>query len=315
MGKKFWNVIDGEIDSDIINIRNRQVRNDFLYYQKYPKVIVRQFLIVVCIILVAVPIAFFTLARVPQDAFEIVGGLIVAIFMILLYVAGYIITHAISTKKEAFNILLAEKNGWIFDKYLYFENQTTLENHFPFLARGESRYISNQFFGQTIIENKRVNFWAAKLEFSVGTGKMKTYKNATLFAFQIPKKIENPFHIFEEFDLSVLRKKDFEVESVDFNNTFAIRYSKGKKEAESEIVRILTPGIQQELLDCAKKYGQFGVGFFEDAVLFTTESHALANFFPHPFTDFEIDPAAEKLLNKQMSELFIVAGKIFKFVD
>jgi len=315
MGKKFWNVIGGEIDSEIINIRNRQVRNDFLYYQKNPKVIVRQFLIAIGIILVATPTGLYILTTLPKDVSDAIWWVIVGIFMLLLYVAMYIIKHAISTKNEAINILLAEKNGWIFDKHLDFESKKILENHFPFLSRGEGRYISNQFFGQTIIENKLVNFWAANLSFVIGRGKFKTHKKATLFAFQIPKKIENPFHIFEEFDLSVLRKKDFEVESVDFNNAFAIRYSKGNKEAENEIVRILTPGIQQELLDCAKKYGQFGVGFFDDTVLFTTESHALANFFPHPFSDFVIDPAAEKFLNKQMEDLFIVAGKIFKFVD
>ncbi len=310
-----WDAMDGEILESEIAPQIATMRNDFLYFQKYPNAIRNKAYILgsFVVIFLIVAIAFATI--IPQEDLELLiqisGGVI---FFLLAGVFG-LFGHGASVKKSMTNFLVAEKNGWFYDPRKSIQRLNEMQKKFPILRRGGGKGIGEQYWGKTLINGKKISFWMGLHHYETGSGKHRVSHEATLMAFQMPRVVERPFYIREEMPGVIFVEKDIQLESIEFNKKFVVKHSDAEESNATEIMQVLTPGAQQHFLELAKKFEHFRVAFSGDAVLFSIEGDLLSPFYIDWFGKFEVNPRDEELMHERMNMLFGVAGEMVKFVD
>lgn len=310
-----WDAMDGEIRESDIAPQIATMKNDFLYFQKNPNAI-RNKAYILGGLVIGYLIAAIVFAMVIQlEDLEILMQLSAGVIFFLLAGVFGLFGHGASVKKSMTNFLVAEKNGWFYDPRRSIQRLNEMQKKFPILKRGGGKSIGEQYWGKTLINGKIINFSMGLHRYETRSGKQRVTHEATLMAFQMPRTVERPFFIREEMPGVIFAEKDIQLESVEFNKKFVVKYSDAEESNASEIMRVLTPGAQQHFLELAKKFEHFRVAFSGDTVLFSVEGDLLSPFYIDWFGKFEVDPQDEKLMHENMNMLFGVAGEMVKFVD
>ena len=313
--KRHWDPMSGEIVESKIAPQIATMRNDFLYFQKYPNAFRNKAYILIALVglYLMAAIAFATI--IAAEDLEILMQLSAGVIFFLLAGVFGLFNHGASVKKSMTNFLVAEKNGWFYDPRKSIERLNGMQKKFPILRRGGGKGIGEQYWGKTLINGKMVSFWMGLHYYETGSGKRRVSHEATLMAFQMPRVIERPFFIQEEMPGTFFAQKDIQLESIEFNKKFVVKHSDAEESNASEIMRVLTPGAQQHFMELAKKFDHFRVAFSGDAVLFSVEGDLLSPFYVDWFGKFEVNPRDEELMHERMNMLFGVAGEMVKFVD
>lgn len=305
----------GEVSTAAVASKIQKLHSAFLFYQKNPDIWpkrIRMFGWMMGSVAVAGAVVAFSIG---SDLVEIVLQATGAVLFILGGFLFAMLNITEGVKKDMTKLLIAEKNGWMFDPELSIARLNALQKKFPILRRGGGKGIDDQYWGTTEINGKQIDFWMALHHYEVKQGKHTSAHVATLMAFRLPRPAEHPFYIREGVDGPFTFKKDIQLESVQFNDVFIVKYVGEDQTNVTDLLRILTPATQQRFVELAKKFDYFNASFSGDAVLFSLNSDLLTPFEVSVFDKFEVNPRDEQLMHERMAEMFNLAGEIIKFVD
>ncbi|MFT7615238.1 MAG: hypothetical protein ACI8Y7_000041 [Candidatus Woesearchaeota archaeon] len=163
---------------------------------------------------------------------------------------------------------IAKQNGWLYDPKDQRPKASLLNTTFRTLPTGTYETVEDQFWGKL----NKMNFYTAlytQVIKSGGKNNSTSYYPFTIIAFQLPKKALKNIQIVPENIgnkiTNFFSKKDVNVESVQFNDKFIIKYT-GKVDKQAAM-QMITPVVQTTLLDIAKLKSDVRIEFVGSTML------------------------------------------------
>lgn len=222
--------------------------------------------------------------------------------------------------------LLATKNSWIYNPKINYNSYLNLRNLFPELFnRGDTNQsIDNELWGLTSVGNY---FYSGSFTYDTEhtkyingkrTRRTITY-NKFFITIALSKSTQSRFHLFPENiasnTLNFFRKKEINVESLKFNEIFAFNYNGEKIEEEQSIVKVLSPAVQEKLIQLNSHKKNLEVLFLDNSITFYHDK----NQFNISNVDINrLLKAEDKLIldfENQINELTSIGEEIAKYLD
>lgn len=227
--------------------------------------------------------------------------------------------------KDLVKLEIAKKKGWIYNPN---HDQTKYESliaYFPetFTKGNQNQYIEDQFWGLTLIGNNYHYFYTGVFYYEIVNGSGKNRKvtpyTTHYFIFPLKKDINARFHLFPENAGSIITnwftKKEINLESNEFNKTFAFTYDGEKGKKAQEIVKTLTPIMQEKLINLYKQKGGCEILFARTAVVFLFENDILNNIKTDFKKNSEINSDDLKEIDEKLTELIKISEEMSKYLD
>jgi len=229
-------------------------------------------------------------------------------------------------QRDLIKIMVAEKNGWIYSPE---ENQSRwmgLKQSYPeiFKKGHEDQTVQDEFWGSFEERGEDIPFWSCVFEYVVkkrgskGRTKRVTYYQ-TVFALRLNKNIKVGFALLpESFGTRLgnfFHKKDIETESSAFNKAFYVSYIGDKSEQQLNIMQMLSPAVQDKLLQLRKEVGPFAILFRKDAVFVSLKGRMLKRMHTNFIRKVELNPEDESSIQKRLHRILDISGDIVPFLD
>lgn len=264
-----------------------------------------------------------------------VGGIFLAFFVherllivsFLSWIPYYSYVHKIQSKvRDMAKYLIAQKKGWVYDPRESGERWKKLEKKYPSLFKkgDKGQKIGDEFWGEFKIKERKVDMWVGVFEYKVETRDSKgrtqtTTYHKNMLALHLPKDLGVNFRLEPESllhgFLDWFRKKEINTESVDFNKAFAFYYEGKREESELGIVKVLSPAVQDKLLDCRKRRGDFSLEFKEDTAIFGFDGLFLKKLKTDFFTEVKIAKEDLDAIEGYFEEMGEIVMGIVKYLD
>lgn len=220
---------------------------------------------------------------------------------------------------------IAKDNHWLYDPEHDRDKWYLLSNTFPEIFRkgNKSQYVEDQFWGIFEKNSKQTNFNTGRFSYTIETGSGKNRSSTTYhkyyYIFSIPKELQSRFHLYPEHIgskiLNFFTKKEINTESIEFNKTFAFSYNGKKDEKALNIVKTLSPAIQEKLVRLSQDKKDLNILFAKNAILFCFDGYLLTK----PETNFEkkleLDQKDKKVIDDQMNSLIEISTEMSRFLD
>ena len=280
-------------------------------FRKYPNILKKKqnlavWLFVGSLLLFPVFILFAT----PVAPFAFIAALV---FLIV----SYTIPNAL--KADLIKYALSKQRGWLYDPFPDVDDGKGLAKSYPWIfPKGSYEYVDDQMWGE--YEHKGV-----KRKFHSGTYTFVTIhhdKNGSheephpnyFFAVHLEKNVKSSFLLYPESFLSRMgqkfHSKEIDVESIDFNKTFAFKYSGSKEDNSLEITKVLSPAVQLQLLDLNKKGMGLSVLFDSDKIIFLFKGNMLKRTKTKLTGGFNIAKEDLDVIDDYMLTFNTIAGEI-----
>jgi len=313
-----WDLIETSVQSIDFKKITDEVVHDFEEYKKHPFLHIWKGLRWV----LGGATLFLLLLSLPSTDDEIFGIIksIVGFVVIVIILIGFsMITSGSEIKKLMTKILFAQKNKLVYNPEPSFDRLMKLAEFFSILQKDEidedsDDSVSDQFWGVNEVNGKKLDFYMSLYSYHVGDGKARKYFTNTIMIMPLQKKIAYPF-IVREGVRKRSDKNNIELESIEFNERFIVNFVDKKTTVATEIIKILTPALQQKFIEVADKYGYFTVEFSNNAVLFSISGDKINVFRTSAFGEIKIKAQDEKKIHDNMNAFFGVAAEIIKYVD
>jgi len=182
-------------------------------------------------------------------------------------------------KQDVVKSEVAKKRGWLYDPAIDEVVGFNLAAMFPKIFNlGDERFVDDQLWGSFDVDGVTKNFYSGIYCYTVinknskgGENKVKHFSN--FFAINLEKRLPVNFLLYPESIFSRVSQKfnnhEIEVESIEFNKIFAFDYAGRKDEQAVEIVKVLSPAVQLELVDLSKKGKNLSVYFVDGVLIFS----------------------------------------------
>lgn len=216
---------------------------------------------------------------------------------------------------------IAKEKNWIYDPHKNSPKWRQLKDNFPeiFKKGNKNRYVEDQYWGDVKNTQFHMGLFSYTVETGSGKNKSSTTYHKNYFAMKLEKPLKSRFFLYPENTFSKIgnffTKKEINTESIEFNKQFAFSYNGSKGEKAQEIVKTLSPAVQQELLDMNKKKGDFEVLFVNNCIVFLFDGKLL----PKPKTNFrkslKVAKEDKQIIEKQINELITIGSKIYSYLD
>ncbi len=255
------------------------------------------------------------------------SGIQIPIIIISIFVTLFIAIKAyyILLTKDLIKLEIAKKKGWIYNPNHDNEKYQNLLKYFPetFSKGNQNKYIEDQFWGLTTINNKYIYFYTGLFYYEIvtGSGKNRHVEKYTThyFIFPLKKDINARFHLYPENGVSsflnLFTKKEINVESNKFNKMFAFTYDGEKGEKAQEIVKTITPVMQEKLIKLYTQKGYSEILFARTAVVFLFSKDIINNIRTDFNKSAEINTDDLKEIDDKLTELIIISEEISKYLD
>ncbi len=220
-------------------------------------------------------------------------------------------------EKKLVELLIAKENNWLYnpekDKQKWLGLRLLHPEVFNKGNRGQS--ILRQFWG-TIASDNTV-FWKSRFEYIVGSGKSSHKITETVYAFKLPKTVaENfllvPQNLLNRLEASINLK--ITTESNDFNKLFHIEYRGKTNEVGDEIFQVLSPDVQEKLIDFRNSCGNFSLLFKGDVMFVIFEKDIKLKY-----TNFLKKVALDERDMKELTQLILstveLGGAVSSYLD
>jgi hypothetical protein len=230
----------------------------------------------------------------------------------VLFISFYFLTKQKQTDDliDYLKLNSAKEKGWLYSYKTNYSDCNRLLARVPkIFAKGNTlyRYVKDQFYGNLIVDGKKVPFHLGDFFYQVssGSGKNKNVNDYTkhFFAFKNPKVLKESFLITPEKISDKLKnffiKKDVNLESNEFNKKFYFDYSGDSKKIKAFIAKIMTPSTQLKLLDLVDKNKKLIVLFEKEFTIFLFDGFLLKNqkaFSSMELNSFFIENLEQELL-------------------
>lgn len=232
------------------------------------------------------------------------------------FYSGYIL----AIQNRLIKLSLAKANGWIYNPKKDKDRWQRLKNRFvKIFDDGRGQYITEQYWGNYDINGTSTSFWSGDFIFTVGSGKSSTTYTENVVAIKLPIQIKHPFYLKPEQSILLGRdlfyKRDIQTESNQFNRSFEVR-AVNVTSKETEIINMLSPAVQENLLELLKKHGPFYLLFQHDAAIFRFRMKFLfQGTKTNLFKSVNIEPEDHQTMNNKFKELFLIIGNVLKYLD
>ena len=230
--------------------------------------------------------------------------------------------------KDLVKVQIANKKNWIYmpseNSYMWRTYATVFSEVF---SKGdESQSFEDVFLGDFERNMKNHKFVAGNFSYyTVSTDsegrRHRTRHDKHFFSIKLPKNLESRFFIYPESVFSKIgnffTKKEINLESSKFNKIFAFKYSGKKDEKSLDIVKTLSPRVQEELVSMYENGGKgLEVLFTSECVVFSFDGVMM----PKMKTDFifnslNIEQEDIDTIEKKLSILTDISSEMVKYLD
>jgi phage pi2 protein 07 len=250
-----------------------------------------------------------------------------SIFFLVLILPIIYIGRILSLQRDLIKIIIADEYNWVYSPDKRRNRWMDLVRVYPELFKRGNRdqNFQDEFWGKFSGKRQMVDFWSGMFEYTTerGSGKHRsksTYRKYVV-ALRLNKKLKSDFLLkpnsIEAWFLSFVRKNEnINTESVDFNKCFSVFYNGNKIEKQLEIIKTLSPSVQEKILNMREEQGKFSLQFRGETVLFVFSGYLLrrmkTNFF---LRGVRLDPRDAKTIQDRMNSILDISSEIVPFLD
>lgn len=231
-----------------------------------------------------------------------------------------------SLARDMIKIQIAQSNGWIYDPSEDFEKWRKLKiNFYEIFQKGdEKQNVEDQFWGSIIYEGKRYDFYAGlffytDVSYDIKGRKQERTFTKHFFSIRLNKTIKARFFLYPEGFGSKFKNffstKEINTESIEFNKRFAFSYNGSKDENALEIVKTLSPAVQNQLVNLSKRKRDSSILFSDSCVFFMFDGFFLKKMKTSLFKGVDIDEADKVYLDNELKVLIDIAVDVAKYLD
>jgi hypothetical protein len=235
--------------------------------------------------------------------------------------------------KDLIKLQIANENNWLYEPNQDPNLWQNYANQFPeIFKKGEKNQNLEDIFWGALKNGENYNYFVSGLfHYTTTSRDSKGRRHDTIhtnnfFAIKLPKKLNSRFYLYPENTFSKIgnffTKKEINTESIKFNKTFAFSYNGSKGEKALEIVKTLSPRVQEELLrfnDNNKKknsfHGGISVLFVDDIVLFSSSGPLISKLKTNFLKSIVISLDDKEILSKQITEAINITSQMSKYLD
>jgi len=220
---------------------------------------------------------------------------------------------------------IAKENNWLYDPKYNPYKWSTLKNYFPevFDKGNKNQYVEDQFWGVTQNGLKTTYFTTGKFTYTIEKGSGKHKSSTTFhkhyFAFPLEKELKSRFLLYPENGFSKLKnfftKKEINTESIEFNKTFAFLYNGQKGDKAMDIVKTLSPVIQEKILKLKNEKGETTILFVQNTIIFLFEGIMLKNIMTNFDENVVIKQEDKDTFTNQLQTLIGISNEMMKYLD
>ncbi len=316
---EFWDCADS-INLNLVKNNCANIQAKYSKLEQNPKLISKQFLIAYIIGIIGTSLGIFLLT-------EGIGGDFSIVIIILSWIYAGVLHQ--TYKKLAIDIIklqIAKTKNWIYDPKEDYQKWNKIKNIYPelFDKGNKNRYLEDQFWGKTQFKNKEFYFHSGLFSYDVESRDSKGRRHTTTYkknfiALYTPKKINSRFYIYPENLFSqignLFTKKEIETESNEFNKSFAFSYNGSKVDNNMEIIRTLSPSVQEKLVELKNRKKSVSVLFSGNVVTFMFEGILFKKLHTNFRKSLEIDQKDIEFIDKELQDVVDISTEMMQYLD
>ena len=318
--KSFWDFTGTRVKEASFIGDNEKLDKEFKKLKKHPNKIKTNFFFA------CLPIAFFfaVLLFAPQIISAIISSSDEGIYLLILPFAPAVIYYTRIKKLEIDLIkkLIAEEYNWIYSPKESYLRWSAAKSFSPkiFDKGTRTKRLEDEFWGNYKSPKQTVDFWSGLFTYETGSDKYRVKHVETVFAIRLNKYLTKKFSIVPSNAFrsvsNFFTKKDIDTESAKFNSKFDVEYDGTKIDNHLDIIKILSPAVQVQLLEFLDNHGSFSL-FFEGSVFFIVMKGKLFSKMKTSFLlkGVYLHPEDRKNLEEKMNSMINISSQIVPYLD
>lgn len=223
--------------------------------------------------------------------------------------------------KDLLKLEVAKRNGWIYDPKPSYVLWKMLYKKYPyvFLKGSSGQKVEDQFFGEVKIDKKLYSFHSGIFTYTVSRGKHSQTYHRRFFGLKLKNNLKKSFLLYPDRYKSKLHdalfKKDITIESNNFNDLFAFKYSGKKSDVSREIFKFFTPSVQEMFISFYNKYGSFDLFFGRDCLIVDFGGMIAPDFISDITKSSKLSETDLESINKKIYILLEIATSVARKLD
>ncbi len=300
----------GKIDVEKIKQNSYELDAKYKYLCENPNIIKNQMITGLKIGLIG------TIILVPLNYYTILGKLGGYYFLVIPWLFFLVQSFLLYNDEieDIIKLQIAKKNNWLYDPAedpVYWEY---LEKEIPSFFRkglGEQK-TQNMFWGDINKKNKKYYFHGGEFKYNLSN---KNFKIENYIILYNEKKVETAFKLVKSTPKNKASKKEIRTESNEFNKRFSFVYNGNKEEEELEIMKVLSPRVQEELIKLHDKNKDIIIIFQDNYIIISEEGPILKNIKTSFNNSHLIDKRDIDFLEEKLNSLSIISAELLKHLD
>lgn len=218
---------------------------------------------------------------------------------------------------------ICKDNNWYYNPEKSKDSYYSLRGIFNelFNKGDENQYIEDEIWG--ITPNNKNYFYSGIFSYDNVSRDSKGRKNRTthkkhFIAISLTKNTNIRFYLYPENVFSRIgnffTKKEINTESIEFNKTYAFSYF-GVENNKQEIVKILSPAVQEKLIDLSKLKKNPEVLFNDNCIVFMFQGELFKKIHTNFSKTNSADSKDLKFINSQINNLTTIGNEISEYLD
>lgn len=226
-----------------------------------------------------------------------------------------------SLSKDIIKIQVAQSNNFLYDPYSDYKKWFDLSKLYPeiFQKGNSSQHVEDQFWGSLTKNSIDHYFYSGIFTYTIrtqnGKNSSSTTYNTHFFSIKLNKKINTRFCLCRESIFSRFSKKEINTESIEFNKRFSFLYDGKKSEKSLEIVKQLSPAVQEKIIELDKKTKGMNILFTQDCVIFLFTGFLLKRSKTNLFKSVEINEEDKNFISNKLDTLIDISSDISHYLD
>lgn len=323
VSKQFWDPVDKHLNLGKIEEHTIEINSKLTELKENPKIIKKQLRVGLLIGIIGTILVLFLVSKIDlgEDGFKL------AIFGIIMSWMYYTIikTYYRNLAKDLIKAKIAKENGWLYDSEKDTGKWIRMKEYFPEIFRkgNKDQYVDDQFWGITEYRGKHKYFTSGNFSYTVESGSGKNRNSTTYnnhyFIFPLEKEIKARFLLYPEGIgskfMNFFKKKEINTESISFNKEFAFSYNGQKGDKALNIVKTLSPAVQEKLLKLKEEKGSVSVLFVQNTIVFLFKGFLIKEFYTNFKKEVKIDPRDKESVSRDLNKLIEISNEMGKYIN
>jgi hypothetical protein len=216
---------------------------------------------------------------------------------------------------------LVRKNKWYYNPNKSNDKATDLASkyHEIFnLEGGAFGWVEDEIWGNINKSKKRCDFYSGIYHNTMFNNRGSNV-DKNFFIIKLNKKLQSTFFLYPEDIKSklknIINKKEINTESIKFNKLFSFNYNGEKGKSAQEIIKILSPAVQNKLIELREKRGKYKALFKENVVIFMFDDILYKKPYTKIFRGYRIDERDSKEVENHINTLIDISTDMVKYFE